>query len=233
MKTLLLFPVILLTSLTVNAQSISNVKAVATSDGVQVTYDLTDSKPVYVSLHYSKDGGATYSSELKQVFGDVRERVQPGIGKKIDWNANAEIGPFEGELIFKVEASATRMSMPKPVYNNLFTIEIIDALVKQNALIIDFKLINTSDKELIKARVYPDGLLILDREGVALNNSDVRIANKAMGEFLHFSKDVGYKGTITVKDFDSDIQVLSLVKIDIGAPYETYTMSIKNIPVRR
>jgi hypothetical protein len=216
-----------------NAQQIQNVKATQVNEGVVISYDLTDTKPVYVSLFYSKDQGNSFSTELKQVSGDVMGNVKPGTGKKITWNAASELGAFDGDVIFKVEASSSKIAFPKPVSDEFLSVEVTDASLQGSSLKIEFTVTNISDMPVLTGAIRKDDTLILDDKGNALESFDVRIANKPAGEYIEYSKDVPYKGYVTVKNVNPEISLISLLKLNYNANYKHTVYSIKNIPVSK
>lgn len=111
MKAILLIFLLLGQCLTAYSQEIANVSADfdKTIGQLTVTYDLlaaNDFKERYrVRLYYSQNGGKDYSDTLRFVSGDVGDAIQPGTGKKIQWNFFVENADFDGKnVLFKVEA---------------------------------------------------------------------------------------------------------------------------------
>lgn len=98
-------------SLFVNAQTIENVKATFTGGKVTVSYDLVRADPnqeFELTLYSSHNN---FVSSLKTVSGDVGKNIKPGTGKRIEWDALAELGTFKGEITFRVKG--------EPVYKNI------------------------------------------------------------------------------------------------------------------
>lgn len=86
------------------SQKIENIRAAAEADKIIVTYDLVqgESDESYtISLYGSHNN---FRTALTRVRGDVGAGVRPGTGKRIEWDAKIEMGPFKGELTFEVEA---------------------------------------------------------------------------------------------------------------------------------
>lgn len=80
------------------AQKIENIRAEAAADKILVTYDLVpgEADETYtISLYASHNN---FRTPLARVRGDVGAGVKPGKGKRIEWDAKAEMGPFKGEL---------------------------------------------------------------------------------------------------------------------------------------
>jgi uncharacterized protein YdhG (YjbR/CyaY superfamily) len=210
------------------AQQVQNVKAIQTNEDVIVTYDLADTKPVYVSLHYSKDGGTTFSPELRQVSGDVKANVKPGANKKISWNAGKELVVFDGDLVFKVEANSKRAIYPKPVADNLFSVEITNAFFEGTSLKIEFTVTNISQDPIKTISFSKDNSMVLDDQSTALTISQMKLTNKSQYESIDFAKDAPYKGFVLLNDVKQDLSVLALVKLSIDNNYY-----FKNIPITR
>jgi hypothetical protein len=69
---------------------------------VVVHYDLEDNNPnnqYQVTLYASKD---KYSAPLTKVTGDVGSEVNPGIGRRIEWNLMQEYGAYKGKLSLEI-----------------------------------------------------------------------------------------------------------------------------------
>lgn len=86
------------------AQKLENIKAEASGERILVSYDLVqgDASDSYtISLFASHNN---FRSPLARVRGDVGAGIKTGRGKRIEWEAKAEMGSFKGELTFEVEA---------------------------------------------------------------------------------------------------------------------------------
>ena len=82
------------------AQTVSNVRFEQVDNKVKITYSLD--KQADISVCVSEDGGKTWSSQLKQVSGDVGRDVQPG-AKTIWWDALSEYTQvINSNICFKV-----------------------------------------------------------------------------------------------------------------------------------
>ncbi len=101
MKRILLFFVSSF-SFGVFAQSIIIKKIDLAGEKVIVYYDLDDSNPnneYQLNLYASKD---KFSVPLLKVKGDVGAEIEPGIGKKIEWNLLEEYGAYKGKLSMEI-----------------------------------------------------------------------------------------------------------------------------------
>ena len=80
------------------AQKIFIRKIELVQEKIIVTYDLEDSNPnnqYKISLYSSKD---KFSAPLTKVKGDVGAEVNPGVGRKIEWNVIQEYGAYTGSI---------------------------------------------------------------------------------------------------------------------------------------
>jgi hypothetical protein len=103
MKQLAIICAFTLSGISVAAQSIQNLSAQFVDGKVIVAYDVVGAKP---NQHYSLElfgSHNNYAAPLQNVTGDVGKSVLAGAGKKITWNAAAELGTFTGQITFKVK----------------------------------------------------------------------------------------------------------------------------------
>jgi len=128
------------------AQQIQNVKAVQQGTKVLVSYDLNDQagKPYYVKLLMSRDGGTTFGEELKYVSGDIKNS-KAGIGKKILWDASQEISYYDGDAIFRVEATLKAAPLPAPVEQKCSKVELLSVKGQGSRVTVDFIVTSHSD----------------------------------------------------------------------------------------
>jgi hypothetical protein len=80
------------------AQKIFIRKIELAQEKIIVTYDLEDSNPnnqYKIALYSSKD---KFSAPLTKVKGDVGTEVNPGLGRKIEWNVIEEYGAYAGSI---------------------------------------------------------------------------------------------------------------------------------------
>ena len=85
-------------------QKIENLKAVSEGNKIIITYDISGGvtgDSYEVSLYASHNN---YSSPLKLTSGEIGKGVTEGRGKRIEWEAKAELGDYKGELSFEVRA---------------------------------------------------------------------------------------------------------------------------------
>ena len=101
MKKLLLL--VLLAPLALFSQKIENQKAFAQGEKIIITYDISGlaGDKYDIALYASANN---FSSPLQRVTGDVGNGQAEGNGKRIEWDAKAELGNYKGELSFEVRA---------------------------------------------------------------------------------------------------------------------------------
>lgn len=95
---------------TVNAQSITNIRAVQSGDNILIYYNLNDiqSRQFEVKVYCSTDGGTSWGKPLTQVEGDVNKAIFTGVDKRITWHVLQERTELSGNNIqFEVRAKAT------------------------------------------------------------------------------------------------------------------------------
>lgn len=87
-------------------QAVSNVLARAEGEQIQISYDLAGNagESYDIKLSCSKDGGKTFTVTPISVTGAVNRWEAPGSSKAITWDAKKDLGEFEGDLQFKVQA---------------------------------------------------------------------------------------------------------------------------------
>jgi hypothetical protein len=211
------------------AQQVQNVKAVQANEEVIVTYDLADTKPVYVSLYYSKDGGTTFSPELRQVNGDVKANIKPGVSKKINWNAAKELVVFDGDLVFKVEANSKKANYPKAIAGEHFSVEVTDVFFEGSGLKVEFIVTNISPDPIIKAYFSKSCSAILDDQSTKLAITQMKLTNVSEITRIDFAKDSPYKGFLLTSDVRSDMAYVGLVKLCLGGK----DFYFKNVPIAK
>ncbi len=146
--------------------AVNNVKATQSGGIGNVTYDLQApaGKTHYVSLYYSTDGGTSFSDELVYVNGDVKSNVVAGIGKRISWNSNKELGSLSGNVVFKVVAES-KAKMPPPIENDWLKLEILNVERSSGALSITFLLAPKKDFNLSFSTNYS---YLIDEKGLKI-----------------------------------------------------------------
>jgi len=91
-------------SISAFSQKIENLKAVPVGDRIVITYDLNAEVPgdkydIQIYCSYNN-----FSNPLKYIRGDVGNGLPPGSGKRIEWEAKAELGNYQGDLSFEIRA---------------------------------------------------------------------------------------------------------------------------------
>jgi len=98
-----LFPVALLTSLTVMSQTFSIRRLEVAGDKINLYYDLVDtvsSRTYTIALYSSHDN---FVLPVQKASGDLGLEVRPGRNRKIVWNAKEELGAaFNGKVGLEV-----------------------------------------------------------------------------------------------------------------------------------
>jgi hypothetical protein len=101
----------------VNAQSVSNIKAVFLDDKVIITYDLIATDPQQkfdVDLYSSVNN---YSRPLINVKGDVGKGLIASRGKRIEFDVLTELGKYDGDITFEVRAGVLVTSITSAFAN--------------------------------------------------------------------------------------------------------------------
>ncbi len=93
-------------TLDISSQVVSNILVSQEQNNIVVSYDLLVATSCSISLQVSQDGGASWSSSLKSVKGDVGEKIVSG-SHTITWFVLEEYNELRGDNIkFKVSASS-------------------------------------------------------------------------------------------------------------------------------
>ena len=93
----------ILAAFAVRGQTIQNLNATFLNGKVIVSYDVAGAKPnqsYSIDLYSSHNN---FSSPLKSVTGDVGKNLTVGTGKRITWDAAAELVEYSGEITFKIK----------------------------------------------------------------------------------------------------------------------------------
>lgn len=106
-QSFLILLLILLTTLFVGAQSVTNVSFEKSGKQVVISYDLLGDKGTtwYIAV-YCKQLGK--DKLLQMITGACGKSIIPGANKKITWDVLAEVEKLEGEISFKVEATKNK-----------------------------------------------------------------------------------------------------------------------------
>jgi TonB family protein len=102
--------------LSAQAQKVSNIRAEQRGQEIVVLYSLETTSPCEVRLLLSQDNGASWSPALKNVSGDVGNKVSSG-DKQIIWEVLEEQEQLVGEKnIFKIIANYNYLYHPEMVF---------------------------------------------------------------------------------------------------------------------
>ena len=99
-----LLALLFLVSISSFSQEIENLKAIAQGDRIVITYDINGTlagDKCDVQIYSSHNN---FSTPLQGISGDIGNGLSPGTGKKIEWEAKAELGNYQGELSFEIRA---------------------------------------------------------------------------------------------------------------------------------
>lgn len=108
-----IFPAILF------SQTISNVRTRQEGSTFYIKYDLNSPVPVDISVVCSTDGGATWSSPLEGVSGQVGKSIRSGNDLEIKWMVFKDFNTLISEnLVFKINASAQKYGQLVDVRDN-------------------------------------------------------------------------------------------------------------------
>ena len=102
MKLVILF--VFSVSISAFSQKLENLKAIAQGDRIVITYDIKGTlagDKCDIQIYSSHNN---FSTQLKRVSGDVGNGLAPCNGKRIEWEAKAELGNYQGELSFEIRA---------------------------------------------------------------------------------------------------------------------------------
>ena len=100
----LVFPLVFLVSVSAFSQKLENLNAIAQGDRIVITYDINGTlagDKCDVQIYSSHNN---FSTSLQRISGDVGNGLSLGTGKKIEWEAKAELGNYKGDLSFEIRA---------------------------------------------------------------------------------------------------------------------------------
>ncbi len=205
------------------AQSVKNVVGIQSGDNVLVTYNLQDNatKDYYISLHYSIDGGITYSDELRKVSGDIGESIKPGNNKQIIWSATKEIGAFAGEVVFKVEAktkSASASLAGVSAKNKCLQVDINEiARDGSNKLKIDFTVTPINGNSTIYLSAYVTNTYLQDNNGSKYKLTGGNLAGTPKGKDKAVLNGIPYQGFAIFDGLPTNLSSIKELSLFIGA----------------
>lgn len=196
-----------------SGQSVENVVAQVESNGkVVITYDLLgdpDVERFKISIYSSNNG---YSSPLKNISGDVSTdySVVPGNGKRVEWDAAAELGSFNGELAFEIRAEVYRfLRVTKPAAGK--------AVRRGSTTTLNWTGGQPSEKvkiELLKSGIPVNNLGEVNNSG-SYNWSIPKETVKGKDYTLRFT---GTSGSVTSESFAVNAKFPLLLKIGLAVP---------------
>ncbi len=198
--------------------SVSNVKATQAGGIGNITYDLQApaGKTHYVGLYYSTDGGSSFSDELVYVNGDVKSNVVAGIGKKISWNSNKELGSLSGNVVFKVVAEG-KAKMPPPGETNMVKVEVLSVERSGGTVSVT---ISVNPKQDFGCYFTPTNCYFIDEKG-----------NKLMGQgdqkFKQLVSGIPVKFIYTFSGAE-DSKSISLLSINAGDSFQFRNIVLPN-----
>jgi|GEM_PF-2832199 hypothetical protein len=214
-------PALLLSLLTapLYAQQIQNVKAAQAGDNVLITYDLAEAgtRNYFVRLLYSKDGGITYSDELRQVTGDVRDNITGGTNKKIIWDARQEVGSFVGEAVFKVEALTKATAAAAPVQNKCLKVELTDIKRMNSRVQVDFNVTPINGNTTVYLSAFATNTFLQDAASNRIKITDGFIAGTPKGKDKAALNGVPLSGYVTFDGVDPNLSTIPQLQLYIGA----------------
>ena len=103
MKNVALICAVCLCALSAYAQSIQNLNAQFIDGKVVVVYDVAGAKQNQTYSLELFGSHNNYATPLQHVTGDVGKSIRAGVGKRITWDATAELGTYSGQITFKLK----------------------------------------------------------------------------------------------------------------------------------
>ncbi len=216
----LVFVLLICTTL-VSAQSVQNVNGVQAGDNVLVTYDLVDNsaREFYVRLLYSKDGGISFSNELRSVSGDVKGSVKPGTNKKIIWDARQEVGTLVGDVVFKVEAlSKASASSGLSAQNKCLKVDLNEVKAEgYNRVRVEYTVTPINGNSTIYLSAFITNTFLADGSNNKFKISEGTLAGTPKGQDKAVLNGVPYNGYVVFDAVPSNLETASQLVLFIGA----------------
>jgi hypothetical protein len=139
-----------------SAQKVTSITAEQVGQSIQVSYELASESPCFVSIFYSVDDGLNWQGPLKNVAGDVGDKIVSG-DKKIMWDVLSEISQFKfNDVKFKIIAEKNKKDLSLGYDNEALakisfeTREFYFGLIKQGDIIdVEFEFTNSGSSDLI------------------------------------------------------------------------------------
>jgi hypothetical protein len=196
-------------------QTVQNVKAVQENEKVHITYDLNDpsGKPYFVKLLMSKDGGTTFGDELKYVSGDVKS-TQPGRGKKIIWDAEQEVSSYNGDAVFRVEATVYEVTLPAPVEKRCAKVELTSVKGEGNKIVVDMIITSQADctSGIDRRKEYTS---LVDTSGNQYQATSGLLGEAQLDVDKKMLKDAPVKSRLVFDNLSSELSTIGVLRIGI------------------
>ncbi|MCF6359510.1 MAG: hypothetical protein L3J29_01970 [Cyclobacteriaceae bacterium] len=219
-------------SITTFAQQVENVVATQQGTNVIITYDLDGSpnNAYYVKLLMSKNG-QNFGQPLRHVTGDVGN-AKAGSNKKIIWNAEKELSFYNGNAVFRVEATSLAAPMPPPTGNKPGLIRILKASQSDNKVNIVFTF-SASNDGAIRIR---DGLadsFIIDNRGIKAGVITGDFASDYLNKYVTVVEGIPIRGKMGFDKIAKNSSKIPMLAIKIQYKYVDYLYKFKNVPLSK
>lgn len=218
----LLLPLLAALPAAVSAQpAVQNVTGAQAGDNVLVTYDLIDpgAKAYYVRLLVSKDGGISFSNELKNVSGDVKANVKAGSSRKIIWDARQEMGPFAGDVVFKVEALAPGSAAAGfTAQNRCLKVELTEIkTVGPGRVRVEYTVTPINGNSTVFLSAFVSNTYLADGSNNRFKISEGFLAGTPKGQDKAVLNGVPYNGHVVFEGVPAGLQTASQLSLFFGA----------------
>jgi hypothetical protein len=245
MKLLLTNAFILLSYFNSFCQQIVNVKGIQQGSKVSVSYDLNDQsgKPYYVKLLMSKDGGTTFGEELKYVSGDVKN-TKAGISKKIIWDAAQEISYYDGNAVFRVEATLKAVPMPEPIELECSKVEITNVKGVGNRVTVDFLVTAITDAKSSQINNQKGYTSLYDISGNEFGPTGGKFGDTQLRTWKNVISGVPVKSQLYFDNISLESSAIPLLKIEVHSgsgidghchtsDQQNKSFEFRNVPITR
>jgi hypothetical protein len=201
--------------------AVQNVTGAQAGDNVLVTYDLVDQsgKAFYVRLLVSKDGGISFSNELRNVSGDVKANVKAGANRKIIWDAKQELGAFAGDVVFKVEALAPGAAASGfTAQNRCLKVELIE--IKNHGpgrVRVDYTVTPINGNSTVYLSAFVSNTYLADANNNRFKISEGFLAGTPKGQDKAVLNGVPYSGYAVFEGVPAGLQTAAQLSLFVGA----------------
>lgn len=222
-------------------QTVQNVKAAQDDNKVLITYDLNDpsGKPYFVKVLMSKDGGVTFGNELKYVSGDVNA-TSPGSGKKITWDAEQEVSYYNGDAVFRVEATLYETIWPAPVEKRCAKMELQSVKGEGNKITVEMLITAQADctAGIDRRKEYTS---LFDASGNQFQATGGLFGDVQLDVDKKVTKGVPIKSRVVFDNLSAQLSTISVLKISVysfggcnaGYSDPEKVFSFTNVPVSK